>query len=85
MLGGRSDVCRRRGRPGWETVNVTSVDEFLANVEQRRSATGASIDPKARAAHGQFFTPRASAALVASLEYGMQPRRRPAEASSREA
>lgn len=46
---------------------MSCVDEFLARVEQRRSATSASLDPKARAAWGQFFTPRASASLVASM------------------
>jgi adenine-specific DNA-methyltransferase len=46
---------------------VPSVEEFLARVEQRRSMTSASLDPKARAAWGQFFTPRASADLVASM------------------
>jgi adenine-specific DNA-methyltransferase len=46
---------------------VPSVEEFLARVEQRRSVTSASLDPNARAAWGQFFTPRASAGLVASM------------------
>jgi adenine-specific DNA-methyltransferase len=46
---------------------VPSVEEFLARVEQRRSVTSASLDPKARVAWGQFFTPRASADLVASM------------------
>lgn len=44
-----------------------SIEEFLARVERRRSATSASLDPHARAARGQFFTPRASASLVASM------------------
>jgi adenine-specific DNA-methyltransferase len=46
---------------------VPSVEEFLARVEQRRSMTSATLDPNARAAWGQFFTPRASASLVASM------------------
>jgi adenine-specific DNA-methyltransferase len=46
---------------------VSSVEQFLARVEQRRSVTSATLDPKARAAWGQFFTPRASANLVASM------------------
>ena len=46
---------------------MPSIEEFLARVEQRRSATSASLDPEARAAWGQFFTPRASASLLASM------------------
>lgn len=46
---------------------MRSIDEFLAAVERRRVATGASLEPQARAARGQFFTPRASATLVASM------------------
>ncbi|MGC2375543.1 MAG: Eco57I restriction-modification methylase domain-containing protein [Solirubrobacteraceae bacterium] len=46
---------------------MPSVEEFLARVEQRRSLTSAALDPKVRAAWGQFFTPRASAGLLASM------------------
>jgi adenine-specific DNA-methyltransferase len=46
---------------------VSSIEEFLARVEQRRSITSATLDPNARAELGQFFTPRASASLVASM------------------
>jgi adenine-specific DNA-methyltransferase len=55
------------GRSDWQTAGVPSIEEFLTRVEQRRSATSASLDPKARTAWGQFFTPRASASLVASM------------------
>lgn len=57
----------RVGRSGWHTVGVSSVEQFLARVEQRRSMTSAILDPNARAEWGQFFTPRASANLVASM------------------
>lgn len=46
---------------------MQSVEEFLANVEQRRSITCASLNPSARATLGQFFTPQAPAGLVASM------------------
>jgi adenine-specific DNA-methyltransferase len=46
---------------------VSSVEEFLARVEQRRSRTSAILDPNVRVDWGQFFTPRASANLVASM------------------
>lgn len=46
---------------------MSSIEEFLARVEQRRSMTGASLDSKVRGAWGQFFTPRASADLLASM------------------
>lgn len=46
---------------------MSSVEEFLARVEQRRTRTSAILNPNARAEWGQFFTPRASANLVASM------------------
>lgn len=46
---------------------MLSIDEFMTNVEQRRSTTSVSLDPKTRAARGQFFTPLASANLMASM------------------
>jgi adenine-specific DNA-methyltransferase len=51
----------------WQTAGVHSVDDFLAAVEQRRSTTSATLGRSTRAAWGQFFTPRASAELVASM------------------
>jgi adenine-specific DNA-methyltransferase len=46
---------------------VQPVEDFLAAVERRRAAASASLDPRARSSLGQFFTPRASAELIASM------------------
>ncbi|HEY1687640.1 MAG TPA: Eco57I restriction-modification methylase domain-containing protein [Solirubrobacteraceae bacterium] len=63
LLGLEPDISRSC----WQTAGVPSIDEFLTAVEQRRSATSLSLHPKTRAALGQFFTPCASAKLVASM------------------
>lgn len=52
---------------GWHTLRMDSVAAFLDEVEQRRSATSDRLAPRARAARGQFFTPRATAGLLASM------------------
>lgn len=50
-----------------ENARVTTVDAFLEAVEQSRTATAEGLKPLRRSRLGQFFTPRPTAALLASM------------------
>lgn len=54
-------------RPSWQDGSVQSVNDFLDRVEQRRIRVGSAIPSSRRARFGQFFTPGATAALLAQI------------------